>query len=66
MWLRLTVEPRQLPRGPRAGCSRCPMDWVPVLQAIDGGMAGCLCSARGARRRRQLGVSRAIDTTGPG
>eukprot|EP00959_Pyramimonas_sp_CCMP1952_P302049 6320325-Pyramimonas_sp.AAC.1 len=34
-WLRLPVEPRQLPKGPRIGCSRYPSEWTPIMTAIE-------------------------------
>eukprot|EP00959_Pyramimonas_sp_CCMP1952_P310841 6505168-Pyramimonas_sp.AAC.1 len=35
IWLRLPVEPRQLPKGPNVGCSRYPVNWVPVMRTIE-------------------------------
>eukprot|EP00959_Pyramimonas_sp_CCMP1952_P436423 9138654-Pyramimonas_sp.AAC.1 len=35
IWLRLPVEPRRLPKGPHVGCSRYPVNWVPVMRAIE-------------------------------
>eukprot|EP00959_Pyramimonas_sp_CCMP1952_P013127 277519-Pyramimonas_sp.AAC.1 len=34
IWLRVPVEPKQLPKLPKQGCSRYPMNWDHVMDTI--------------------------------